>query len=83
MSDRLCGLKIDYKLELGRLLDRHIGGLYSTQQLHQLAGENVPKNLFEARAIGDEASLLRLGRPLPDSGQAERRNALQDELTIV
>jgi hypothetical protein len=26
-AERLCGLQIDYQLELGRLLDRQVGGL--------------------------------------------------------
>jgi hypothetical protein len=37
----LGSLQIYHQLELGRLLDRNVGGLYAAQQLDELPGENV------------------------------------------
>lgn len=52
-AKRIGGLDIDHQLELVRLLDGNISGLCPAQQLDQLPRENIPKNLFQTRAIGD------------------------------
>jgi hypothetical protein len=47
---RLCGLEIDDKLELGRLLDRYVGGLNAAQELGELRGLQLTSNSAETWA---------------------------------
>jgi hypothetical protein len=44
---------------------------------------NVPKELDEARSIGKEATILAVFGRLKDGRQAQRRSALQNDLTII
>ena len=55
MPDRSSGLKIDDKLEAGRLLDRQIGRLDAAQQLGELPAHDVSVQLNDQRSVSDEA----------------------------
>jgi hypothetical protein len=54
-AERLGGLQVDHQLEMGRLLDRQIGGLGA---LEDLSGVNADLAISsrEARSIADQAT---------------------------
>src|SRR5215813_8198171 len=83
MPDRPSGLKIDDKLEPGRLLDRQIGRLDAAQQLGELPAHDVSVQLNDQRSVSDEAALLRHFRPLVNGWQTQGRNAVENEGTTV
>jgi len=64
MTDGFGGPEIDDQLEAGRLLDRNVSRLGTTQQLDELSRHDLPLDLDEARAVADEATLLCCFRPL-------------------
>jgi len=67
MVDHFCGLKIDHKLELARLLNWNIGRFgaaeYPGDQTRLLTVD-----LRQPRTIGGESAFLSHLRPLVDSG---------------
>src|SRR6516165_1247139 len=83
MPDRPSGLKINDKLEPGRLLDRQIGRLDAAQQLGELPAHDVSVQLNDQRSVSDEAALLRHFRPLVNGWQTQGRNAVENEGTTV
>src|SRR5262249_33535257 len=83
MPDRPSGLKIDDKLEPGRLLDRQIGRLDAAQQLGELPAHDVSVQLNDQRSVSDEAALLRHFRPLVNGWQTQGPNAVENEGTTV
>jgi len=56
-AELLRGLEIDYQLELGRLLDRQIGGLGACENPAGI-GPSLAPYAGEARSIADQAAGL-------------------------
>ena len=63
-TQSLRGLEIDHQFEFGRLFDRQIGGIGTSQKLDQPSGRYISGELDDARAIGGEPSLVGGFRPL-------------------
>jgi hypothetical protein len=57
VAERLGRLGVDHQLEIGRLLDRHIGGLGTAQELDELPSEPLSKDSDDARAICKQAAI--------------------------
>ena len=57
-AERIRGLAIDDEFELGRLLDRKVGGLGALQDFVHESG-SAPEKVDEARAVGHQAPLVR------------------------
>jgi hypothetical protein len=81
-AESLGCLEVDNKIELGRPLNRDVGGLYTSQQHDALLGENVSIELGEVWAIGNEATFLGRGPPFVHGRQAQCRNPTKDDLAI-
>src|SRR5262245_29401452 len=82
MTDRLRSLEIDDQLELSWLFDGQIGGFRPAQSLDELPSQQITKELDDARAVPDEASLLRHFGPLVNRGQAQRPGLLNNHVPI-
>jgi hypothetical protein len=76
------GFEIDPKLEVRRLFDRDVGGLDAAQELDQLLGHYVSKDVDDSGAVGDEAPFLCLLRKWINGRKAQRRDAVHNKLAI-
>src|SRR5215470_13199175 len=76
-AERLGGLEVDDELELGRLLDREIGGLGTLEDLCHI-GSGASIEISEIRAVAHEGACLRPRRGLGDSREAVLRGKLKE-----
>src|SRR5262249_61915361 len=81
MVDYFC-LKVDHKLESGRLLNRKIGRFGAAENLRDKP-RLLTIDLREARAISGKAALLSHLKPLGDGGQAQGRSATHDKSPVA
>src|SRR6266487_6824895 len=80
--ERLSGLQVDRKLELGRLLDRKLGGLLAAQDAVDVGG-CLPVLIGQINAIGYQAAV---GDEVPEGisrRQAVPRSERDDQLAIA
>src|SRR6516164_11092578 len=56
-AKRLCGLKVDYQLELGRLLDWQVARISPFENLVYVP-RRAPKDPIQARTIGNQAARI-------------------------
>jgi hypothetical protein len=82
-AQRLSGLQIDHKLELGRLLDGKVGRFRALQQLDEQPRDYLPINLSETRAISEEAAFFRSFGPLVNGRKAKRRRAFDNDPALL
>ena len=75
MADCLGYLKIDDQLKIGRLLDRKVGRVVSTEYLDGQSRALTP-DLGKTRPVGQETAPLRRFGPVVNRGQPRCRSAL-------
>jgi hypothetical protein len=82
-ADRPGCFHVYYKIEPGRLFDRHLCRFGAAQDSADLSSDYVPIDLNNARPVTQETIHFGHFRPLIYCWHLKRRDVLKDDLSIV